>query len=407
MYNLIVSQHFEDQSDGTVVLGRDRFLEYTDGSIATPLESLSNEAINCITSWPCILMQEGRAEERAYLGCIRRLSAVNREVRATVENLPDGPIILNGDLWKLRDELDIQSFEFNRNHWAIKARDLVEIFAETGRHVDSSVVSGFAEKPVPALSRSELLSARDAISQWTHTQIDDLLLEAGVNELVAGRELSSRRDRANAIINFVFDNPAATTADNSLFSSFVVGKANSGALAGGAESAVETGFLGGVDNELPSSRTSEKNTHGRPGNQVFVVHGRNDSARDKVVACLTDVGLDAIVLHEQPNMGRHLLRKFIDEAELVTFAVIVMTNDDTGSLKGTEQYAPRARQNVILELGYFLSHLGQERVCALKTPGLETPSDFDGIAYISMDEDGCWEDYLKRELRAAGMPLDE
>lgn len=105
-------------------------------------------------------------------------------------------------------------------------------------------------------------------------------------------------------------------------------------------------------------------------------------------------------------MGRHLLTKFIEEAELVTFAIVLMTDDDVGSLKGHE-LAPRARQNVILELGYFLSHLGQERVCALITPGLETPSDFDGIVYIRMDADARWELELKRELLAAGMPLTE
>ena len=105
-------------------------------------------------------------------------------------------------------------------------------------------------------------------------------------------------------------------------------------------------------------------------------------------------------------MGRHLLTKFIEEAELVTFAIVVMTDDDVGSIKDGH-LAPRARQNVILELGYFLSHLGQQRVCALITPGLETPSDFDGIVYISMDDAENWKRELLRELRAAKMPLVE
>jgi predicted nucleotide-binding protein len=60
---------------------------------------------------------------------------------------------------------------------------------------------------------------------------------------------------------------------------------------------------------------------------------------------------------------------------------------------------------VILELGYFLSHLGQRKVCALITPGLETPSDFEGIVYIRMDESDGWKVELERELKAAEMPL--
>jgi len=105
-------------------------------------------------------------------------------------------------------------------------------------------------------------------------------------------------------------------------------------------------------------------------------------------------------------MGRHLLTKFIQEAELVTFAVVLMTDDDVGGTKDGKQ-APRARQNVILELGYFLARLGQSQVCALITPDLETPSDFDGIVYIRMDDRGTWKAELSRELRAAELPVAE
>jgi predicted nucleotide-binding protein len=156
----------------------------------------------------------------------------------------------------------------------------------------------------------------------------------------------------------------------------------------------------------PVAAKSKSAPDDRVPNRVFIVHGQKDTARTAVVEVLTRLGLEAIVPHEQPNMGRHLLTKFIEEADLVTFAIVLMTDDDVGSLKG-DKLAPRARQNVILELGYFLSHLGQQRVCALITPGLETPSDFDGIAYIRMDDARNWERELLRELRAAGMPLVE
>jgi predicted nucleotide-binding protein len=142
----------------------------------------------------------------------------------------------------------------------------------------------------------------------------------------------------------------------------------------------------------------------RSPNRVFIVHGRNEQARTQVVEFLNSIGLEGIVLHDQPNMGRHLLTKFIDEADLVTFAVVLMTDDDLGSARGGTA-APRTRQNVILELGYFLAHLGQARVCALITPSLETPSDFDGIVYIRMAADQRWQVELLRELCAARMPV--
>jgi len=73
----------------------------------------------------------------------------------------------------------------------------------------------------------------------------------------------------------------------------------------------------------------------------------------------------------------------MEEAELATFAVILMTDDDVGGID-SGSLSMRARQNVILELGYFLSRLGQGNVCALVTPNLEAPSDIDGIVYVSM-----------------------
>ena len=219
-------------------------------------------------------------------------------------------------------------------------------------------------------------------------------------DLTAGRDAGSRRDRANAIVQFAIANPSVVTEENSLFSAYLVRRA--AATEGGTEEETTPHLTQEV---APATGAAPKaDSADRSPNRVFVVHGQNDTARTAVVSFLESIGLLGIVLHEQPNMGRHLLTKFIEEAELVTFAVVLMTDDDVGCLKG-EELAPRARQNVILELGYFLAHLGQAKVCALITPDLETPSDFDGIVYIRMDDAQKWQQELKRELLAAKMPV--
>jgi predicted nucleotide-binding protein len=398
MYTLLVSTAASEQQHGPFRMDRNRFLEYTDDSIRTQLRPISVEAVACLNSWPCILMQEGRGDEVAHIGRVTKVSASPWEVTLDFEPIERSFVLTNDALWKLSSLLDIADFEFSRNHVAIKARDALDVLATAGYDVGLRARLYFPEKPLPATSRHELLRARDLIGEWGHTDIDDLLFEIGLPELGLNRNGRSRRDRANEIARFAMEHPEAVTAENSLLSAFLVRRAlpkSPPTRTAVPEVAAERVAPEPSTNAQPRSRSP---------NRVFVVHGQNDDARTMVVKHLRDVGLEAIVLHDQPNMGRHLLTKFIQEADLVTFAVVLMTDDDVGCVKEGRS-APRARQNVILELGYFLSHLGQPRVCALITPGLETPSDFDGIVYIRMDADGNWHRELDRELVAARMPV--
>ena len=78
---------------------------------------------------------------------------------------------------------------------------------------------------------------------------------------------------------------------------------------------------------------------------------------------LGKLDLTPIILHERPNRGRTIIEKFEDYAD-VGFAAILLTPDDVGATAGSEHESrPRARQNVILELGFFLGRLGRDRVC--------------------------------------------
>ena len=397
MYTLFVSHLAEEQTAGSFVMERERFLEYTEDRIIGLLHGLSNEAIDCICSWPCLLMQEGRADEVARLVEVAQIRATTKEITVTIRPLRGSFEISNNALWKLRTDLDLEQFEFSRNHWAVKERDIFEILKKSGVSI-GAMQEQFKPKPLPVVTRSDLIGVRDAIAARGHPDIDALILEAGVGALNAGRELGGRKARADAIVRFALENPEAITAENSLFSHFLLGQM-------AADTKSKTGAEKGTPVSLSNvSPPVPLESGSRSPNRVFVVHGRNEQARDEVVSYLDRVGMEGIVLHDQPNMGRHLLTKFIGEAKLVTFAVVLMTDDDVGSAKGGTQ-APRARQNVILELGYFLAHLGQAKVCALITPGLETPSDFDGIVYIKMAEDQKWKAELLRELYAAKMPV--
>jgi predicted nucleotide-binding protein len=137
--------------------------------------------------------------------------------------------------------------------------------------------------------------------------------------------------------------------------------------------------------------------------RVFVVHGRDGEYREAVARFLEQLGLEAVILHEQPNRGRTLITKFREEASDIGFAIVLMTPDDTGGMHGGEQHR-RARQNVIFELGFFIGALGPDRVAALVSNRVERPSDFDGVVYIPIETD--WRLPLCKELRAAGYDID-
>jgi predicted nucleotide-binding protein len=138
--------------------------------------------------------------------------------------------------------------------------------------------------------------------------------------------------------------------------------------------------------------------------KVFVVHGHDDGAREAVARFLERIGFEAIVLHEQANRGRTVIEKIEAHGD-VDFAVVLLTPDDEGRARNGN-LEPRARQNVLLELGYFIGRLGRERVCALKRGEVEIPSDFAGVVWQAMDDGGGWRQTLSRELEAAGHEVD-
>lgn len=139
-------------------------------------------------------------------------------------------------------------------------------------------------------------------------------------------------------------------------------------------------------------------------NRVFVVHGHDGEARETVARYLERIGFEPVILHEQANRSRTVIEK-IEANRDVSFAVILLTPDDEGCAKGGD-LEPRARQNVLLELGYFMAHLGRENICSLKRGTVEIPSDFAGVVWEPMDDNGGWKSALARELEAAGHTID-
>ncbi|HEV2162268.1 MAG TPA: nucleotide-binding protein [Stellaceae bacterium] len=140
--------------------------------------------------------------------------------------------------------------------------------------------------------------------------------------------------------------------------------------------------------------------------KVFIVHGHDAAARHGAARFVEQLGLTAIILEEQPNKGRTTIEKLTANSD-VGFAIVLLTGDDIGTQKGSpSETHSRARQNVILELGYFVGKLGRERVCPLYEEGIELPSDYHGVVYVPLDKQDAWKLRLAKEMKAAGLPVD-
>ena len=140
--------------------------------------------------------------------------------------------------------------------------------------------------------------------------------------------------------------------------------------------------------------------------EVFIVHGRDNEAKETIARFLEQLELIPIILHEQSSQGSTVIEKFERHAQ-PAFTVVLLTPDDVGALQGEENnLKPRARQNVIFELGFFIGRLGRNRVCALTKGEVEIPSDYAGVVYIPLDGAGGWKMKLGQELKAAGLDFN-
>jgi predicted nucleotide-binding protein len=153
---------------------------------------------------------------------------------------------------------------------------------------------------------------------------------------------------------------------------------------------------------------------------VFVVHGHDDEALQSVKSYLAEIGVNQVILQDFEEPGDSLLRRFLKVAEEAAFAVVVLSPDDIGAALvhydapkgGQNALRYRARQNVVLELGFFLGKLKDfNKVFVLRKahrepwPEFEMPSDLAGAIFKDLDQDGRWRSLLKTALVKNGIEI--
>lgn len=182
--------------------------------------------------------------------------------------------------------------------------------------------------------------------------------------------------------------------------------------------------------------------------KFFLFFCHNSKIKDEVTQFLRDLGLVPIILQEEPNLGKTIIEKVEHYVSLTSFAIVILTKDDFGISKidfnveekisrrlltidansleyrvragycdeiqdedvipffeltneiqeMSKKIRPRARQNVIFELGITMGILHRNNVRVIYEEGVELPSDILGYAYTALNEK--WKENILEELKA-------
>lgn len=101
-------------------------------------------------------------------------------------------------------------------------------------------------------------------------------------------------------------------------------------------------------------------------------------------------GLKPILLDQIPVEGLTLIQKLEKYIQTSHFAVVLATADDVCVCDphDGDHREFRARQNVVLELGMLLAHLGRSNVAILleNRSNMKKPSDIEGLEYLPFEK---------------------
>ena len=143
--------------------------------------------------------------------------------------------------------------------------------------------------------------------------------------------------------------------------------------------------------DKPSAPVTPTDVSGEVSARVFVVYGHDETACEQLELVLHRLDLDPFVLGNTSGSGLTIIEAL--EKEILSpnkgkrFGIVLLTPDDMGYKKedGPETAEPRARQNVVMEMGMLIAAFGRDRVAILKKGHVVVPSDASGIIYLGFN----------------------
>ena len=126
--------------------------------------------------------------------------------------------------------------------------------------------------------------------------------------------------------------------------------------------------------------------------KIFVVYGHDDQAREQLELILHRLGLDPFVLGNTGGGGMTIIEALEKEINSPNtgnrFGIVLLTPDDRGYKWGDDSNGPepRARQNVVMEMGMLFAAFGRPRVAILKKGHVVLPSDIGTIIHLPFND---------------------
>jgi len=130
MYNLFVTADCDAWDGKPTEFDLLRCLrEYTDKALTEKHADISESSVAELLLFPCLFTCEDVCGKPAKVGFLKQVTRRDSRVRIEYVIDADYPEISTSDLSDLRWDLDIQEWEMNRTHWALKKIDLHAVLA--------------------------------------------------------------------------------------------------------------------------------------------------------------------------------------------------------------------------------------------------------------------------------------
>lgn len=149
-----------------------------------------------------------------------------------------------------------------------------------------------------------------------------------------------------------------------------------------------------LENPPPVPPSEQALTPKELGQGIFIAHGKNKKPLDQLKRILDQFRIPFKVATEEPNLGRPIGAKVKEIMESCNCAILIFTADEE-ILNKEGRSIWRPSENVVYDLGAS-GYLYGSRIVILKEDGVEFPTNFRELGYIS---------FLKDQLDAKAMDV--